>query len=114
MGSMATVVQFPIRLAHAITAHKIQGNTVPFPAKVLLDLSSVFEPAQAYVMLSRVQCIDQVYIYKELKEDKIRTSEIALEELRRLKKISLNENPQKWSKITDLMALELHLSTVLV
>ena len=101
MGSMATVVQFPIRLAHAITAHKIQGNTIPFPAKVLVDLSSVFEPAQAYVMLSRVQCIDQVYIYKELKEDKIRTSEIALEELRRLKKISLNENPQKWSKDTD-------------
>ena len=77
---------------NATTAHKIQGSTVPDPSKVLIDLSSVFEPAQAYVMLSRVQCIDQVYIHKDLDERKIRTSKVGLEEHERLKDISLNQN----------------------
>ena len=95
---MATVIQFPVRLAHAITAHKIQGNTIPYPSTVLIDLSSVFEAAQAYVMLSRVQCIDQVLIYKSLDEKKIRTSPVGLEELSRLKKISMNENPTAWNE----------------
>ena len=101
VGSVATVVQFPVRLAHAITAHKIQGNTIPHPSTVLIDLSSVFEPAQAYVMLSRVQCIDQVLIYKKLDEKKIRTSPVGLQELQRLKKISINENPTIWNKETQ-------------
>ena len=101
VGSMATVIQFPVRLAHAITAHKIQGNTIPYPSTVLIDLSSVFEPAQAYVMLSRVQCIDQVLIYKKLDEKKIRTSQVGLEELQRLQKISLNQNPTAWNKGTQ-------------
>ena len=52
---------------------QIQGNTIVYPSTVLLDLSSVFEAAQAYVMLSRVQCIEQVFIYKKLPEEKIRT-----------------------------------------
>ena len=51
IGSIATVIQFPVKLAHAITAHKIQGNTIQYPSTVLIDLSSVFEAAQAYVML---------------------------------------------------------------
>ena len=98
IGSMATVIQFPVKLAHAITAHKIQGNTVVYPSTVLIDLTSVFEAAQAYVMLSRVQCIEQVFIHKELPEGKIRTSTTGLEELKRLKEISLNENPTPWNR----------------
>ena len=98
IGSMATVIQFPVKLAHAIMAHKIQGNTTVYPSTALLDLTSVFEAAQAYVMLSRVQCIEQVFIHKELPEGKIRSSVTGLEELERLKKISLNENPTNWNK----------------
>ena len=101
VGAMATVIQFPVKLAHAITAHKIQGNTIVHPSTVLLDLMSVFEPAQAYVMLSRVQCIEQVFIYKKLPEKKIRTSAIALEELQRLKNISMNENPTPWNQNSE-------------
>ena len=98
VGTTATVIQFPVRLAHAITAHKIQGQTFVSPAKVALDLNSVFEAGQAYVMLSRVQCIEQLYIVGELKEEKIRAAPSALGELKRLQQISFNRNPTPWHK----------------
>ena len=50
----STVTQFPLRLAFAATAHKVQGQTVKKPNSLLIDLRTVREPAQAYVMLSRV------------------------------------------------------------
>jgi len=67
-------------------------------SKVVLDLNSVFEDAQAYVMLSRVQQIEQVFILGVLDENKIRTSNIALQELHRMKAVSLNSNPSPWLK----------------
>ena len=61
-GATANVIQFPVTLAFAITAHKIQGQTIPSPTKVVLDLNSIFEDAQAHVMLSRVQQLEQICI----------------------------------------------------
>ena len=65
-----------------------------------MDLRSVFQPAQAYVMLSRIQCLEQLIIIDELDEAKIKASEAALEEMKRLEKISLNRNPTPWD--TDI------------
>ena len=48
VGSTATLVQFPIKLANAITAHKIQGQTIPKPLTVALDVNNIFEEAQGY------------------------------------------------------------------
>ena len=98
VSSTATVIQFPIKLAYAITSHKIQGQTISWPIKVFLDISSVFEDAQAHVMLSRVQQIEQIYILDKLDESKIRTSKIGLEETKRLASISVNANPSAWQK----------------
>ena len=97
-GATANVIQFPLKLAFAITSHKIQGQTIPSPTKVVLDLNSIFEDAQAHVMLSRVQQLDQIYIMDSLDEGKIRTSPIGLRELHRLKENSINENPTPWLK----------------
>merc|ERR1712082_127105 len=52
----------------------------------------------AYVMLSRVQCIDQLYILESLPDSKIYASNQALKELERMESISINENQSKWEE----------------
>ena len=47
----------------------------------MLNIDSVFEPGQAYVMFSRVQCIDQVFVLKNLNPANMRASRQAKEEL---------------------------------
>ena len=58
VSSTAKLIQIPLVLAWAVTVHKFQGQTVRYPQKVVIDLKSVFEAAQAYVMASRVQELD--------------------------------------------------------
>ena len=101
VGSTATLVQFPIKLANAITAHKIQGQTIPKPLTVALDVSNIFEEAQGYVMFSRVQELNQLYIINEFNPHKIYPSSKALKELERMDLISMNNNPSPWYKEED-------------
>ena len=70
-SSSATALQFPIKLAWAITAHKIQGQTIPKPHMLIVDMSRVFEAAQSYVMLSRVQELTQLIIIDSVQREKI-------------------------------------------
>merc|ERR1711888_407817 len=81
ISSTAKLIQFPLVLAWAVTVHKFQGQTVKSPQKVVIDLKSVFEAAQAYVMASRVQELEQLYILEELPKDKIYASAAALTEI---------------------------------
>ena len=97
-SSTATVFQFPLKVAHAITAHKIQGQTIPKPLKVALDISSIFEDAQAHVMLSRVEKFEQIYILDKLPAEKIRASPKALAELEEMNTRSINNNPILWKQ----------------
>ena len=92
----AKVIQFPVKLAFAVTAHKIQGQTVKKPRKVVVDLRSVFQPAMAYVMLSRVESIDQLFILEEFNETKIYGNHDAVEELAKMNRLSVNEKPSRW------------------
>merc|ERR1711994_79133 len=59
------LIQFPVRLAWAITAHKIQGQTIKYPRAVGIDINSTFgkgQASQAYVMLGRTENLQQLYM----------------------------------------------------
>ena len=90
-NDLMTATQFPLKLAFACTAHKMQGTTIPKPDPLVIDLKSVREAAQAYVMMSRVQSLQQLYILNEFLSDKIFPSAIAKIELERLNEIACNE-----------------------
>ena len=101
VSTKATLIQFPLKVAHAITAHKIQGQTISKPLKVALDISSIFEDAQAHVMLSRVEEFEQIYILDKLPEANIRASKKALEQLQIMNARSINQNPIPWNQEDD-------------
>ncbi len=52
---IGTFLQFPIKLAWAITVHKSQGLTFE---KAILDINRAFAPGQVYVALSRLKSLD--------------------------------------------------------
>ena len=101
VSSTAKLIQYPIVLAWAVTVHKFQGQTVKSPQKVVIDLRSIFEAAQAYVMASRVQELQQLYILESVPEDKIYSNSAAMKEIERLIQVSMNKNPTKWERQND-------------
>ena len=77
----ANVIQFPIKLAFACTAHKIQGATIEKPMKLIIYVMDIWMAAITYVMLSRICSMSQLYILDEFDETKMYPSQIAMEEL---------------------------------
>ena len=101
IASTAKLIQYPLILAFAVTVHKVQGQTIEHPLKCVIDLKSVFEGAQAYVMLSRIKELKQLYILEELPENKIYPIKKALDEITRLQEVSINNNPTSWDKESE-------------
>ncbi len=73
---LAAVVQYPLRLAWAMTIHKSQGATLD---ELVFDPSGVFERAQAYVALSRVRTITGLYMLSHLRPEHVRASKIVVD-----------------------------------
>jgi len=62
--------QVPLMLSWAITVHRAQGATLPC---VIADLREAFSPGMAYVILSRIQSLEGLYLegirYSKIKCD---------------------------------------------
>ena len=106
-----TAVQFPLKLAFACTAHKIQGSTIAYPKKVVIDLSSIREPAQGYVMASRVQREEQLHILNKFLSDKIYPSSEAMQELVKLQEKALNKIEKQ--RIASNMVITLNVRSLI-
>ena len=97
VGNTAELVQFPVCVAFATTCHKFKGQTVPRHLKLIIDLRHIWGPAMAYVMLSRVMQLSQLFIIGDLNEKKIYPDPAALNELKRMNEVSINSNPSNWN-----------------
>lgn len=60
---LASVQQFPLRLAYAITIHKSQGCTFE---RAVIDCTRVFECGQAYVAVSRIKTLGGLFLQGKL------------------------------------------------
>lgn len=60
---LGTFVQYPLRLAWAITIHKSQGLTFD---KAVIDAGDAFAPGQVYVALSRCRSLDGMVLWSKI------------------------------------------------
>ena len=89
-SSTITVYQFPIKLATAVTAHKVQGQTIAPPTSVVVDLKHAKFEAQVYVMLSRAQNLNQIFILDSLYYDNWKASKSGMTALKAIEENSEN------------------------
>ncbi|MCO5260984.1 MAG: helix-turn-helix domain-containing protein [Crocinitomicaceae bacterium] len=73
---IGTFVQYPLKLAWAITIHKSQGLTFE---KAILDVGDVFAPGQAYVALSRLRSLNGLVMMNPLRINGINTDESVIQ-----------------------------------
>ena len=92
----ASVVQYPLRLAWAITIHKSQGMSLD---NAEIDLSKTFAYGMGYVALSRVRTLQGVRLVG-FNNNALAVDPVVLELDQKLKQESL-DNQALWGKLSD-------------
>ncbi len=69
---IGSFVQFPLRLAWAITIHKSQGLTFE---KAIIDAEDVFASGQAYVALSRCRTLEGMVLKSPVRSERLSTNQ---------------------------------------
>ena len=85
----------PLKCVWSFSVHKAQGITIPEPIKIMADLNETFQAAMAYVLLSRIVSLSQLYL-KPFQQNKIYCNEVAKAESIKIKELSLNKVTTKW------------------
>ncbi len=73
---IGSFVQYPLKLAWAITVHKSQGLTFE---KIIADLEEAFAPGQVYVALSRCTSFSGLLLKTPLNARSIKTDPVVME-----------------------------------
>ncbi|XP_078692147.1 uncharacterized protein LOC144922342 [Branchiostoma floridae x Branchiostoma belcheri] len=83
--------QFPLSLAWGCTIHKVQGKTL---SRIVVSMESngCFMPGQAYVALSRVRSLNDLYLLG-FKPTSIRVNTAVLDEMLRLQQVPVPKVP---------------------
>ena len=66
------------------------------PCSLVVDVTSANKPGMVYVMLSRVQSLDQLIILDQMDPEKITVNDQVMAEAARMWKVSANRNPCRW------------------
>ncbi len=91
---VGSFMQFPIRLAWAITIHKSQGLTFD---KAIIDAGESFAPGQVYVALSRLVSLSGLVLSSRITKAAISTDPRIVE---------FSRTEQKEDRLSDLLQIE--------
>ena len=107
-----TALQFPVRLAWAMTMHRVQGQTVKKPNKILVSMRNIFAPAMAYVALSRIENINQLILLDDVFPEQIYSNDEVLDELDKLEKKSKKAGSALSETQVSLQVLSLNIRSL--
>jgi len=93
---MSSFIQFPLRLAWAVTVHKSQGQTYNF---IAVDMGSgAFAHGQTYVALSRCTSLKGLYLTQKIKREDIIVDSEVIEFMKRAEILPIKKR-KKFAKI---------------
>lgn len=94
---IGSFIQFPLRLAWAITIHKSQGLTFE---KAVIDAGAAFSPGQVYVALSRCTKLEGLILKSRINHNSLKTDERIVEFSKNLSSVRQVESQLFYAKNT--------------